>query len=66
VRAKQLKIPLEIEKPLKPGDPYRNGAGQLLPWEEPEYIKAHPPGGIRRFMKMLPGGNEKILSNRRL
>ena len=38
----QLKFIFE-DKPVKLADntePYRNGAGELLPWEEPAYLES--------------------------
>lgn len=36
---KQLTLIDEIEQKKKETKPYRNGLGELLPWEEPEYLK---------------------------
>ncbi len=38
MKQEQLNIFVEVEKQIEREKPYQNGLGQLLPWEEPEYL----------------------------
>jgi len=52
MKVKQLKLLFEFEQPPKPGAPYKNGMGELLPWEEPEYLRTHRQMVITKFLKI--------------
>ena len=49
----QLTIFEEMKKQEEAEKPYRNGMGELLPWEEPKYINSkanrHPFKNYERF-----------------